>query len=77
MKVPPHCNSCTNKDTSPVKKYSVLLKVQDQTSTTTVLLFDRYVLDLVKVPVQHVLDNDEVCLILHKSINLAIFIYLH
>nr|XP_017251222.1 PREDICTED: replication protein A 70 kDa DNA-binding subunit C-like [Daucus carota subsp. sativus] len=59
MKVPPHCNSCTNKDTSPVKKYSVLLKVQDQTSTTTVLLFDRYVLDLVKVPVQHVLDNDE------------------
>ncbi|KAK1385742.1 hypothetical protein POM88_023477 [Heracleum sosnowskyi] len=59
MTNPPQCSNCTNIETGPAKKYSVTLKVEDQTSVTTVLLFDKFVLDLIKVPVQHVLDNDE------------------
>lgn len=70
MKYPPHCSNCTNIDTGPAKKYSVTLKVEDKTSATTVLLFDKFVLDLVKVPVQHVLDNDEVHSIYIKQIPL-------
>ncbi|KAK1353856.1 hypothetical protein POM88_052221 [Heracleum sosnowskyi] len=60
MTNPPQCSNCTNIETGPAKKYSVTLKVEDQTSVTTVLLFDKFVLDLIKVPVQHVLDNDEI-----------------
>lgn len=69
MKIPPQCNNCTNIETGPVKNYSVTLRVEDKTSNTTVLLFDNFVLDLVKVPVQHVLDNDEVHFIHIKQLS--------
>lgn len=57
------CNKCVNKDTRPEKKYKVFIKVEDQTSNTTFLLWDKRAMDLVKVPAQHVLENDKVHLI--------------
>lgn len=68
MKNPPKCNNCTNIETGPMKNYGVTLRVEDKTSNTTVLLFDNFVLDLVRVPVQHVLDNDQVHLIYIKQL---------
>ncbi|KAK1385552.1 hypothetical protein POM88_023287 [Heracleum sosnowskyi] len=53
------CKKCVGKDTRPEKKYKVFMKVEDQTSNTTLLLWNKCVMDLVKVPVQHVLENDE------------------
>lgn len=60
MKDPVRCDNCKNTNTHQVKKYKVIIKVEDQTSNTTFLLWDNRVIDLVKVPVQHVLENDEV-----------------
>lgn len=60
MDDPTNCTKCTNKDTKRVLLYHVNLKVKDTTSTTTFSLFNKLVMELVNVPAQHVLDNDEV-----------------
>lgn len=57
---PTICTQCTNKDTKRVLLYHVNMKVKDSTSTTTFSLFNKQTMELVNVPVQHVLDNDEV-----------------
>lgn len=60
MADPANCTKCANRDTKRVLLYHVNIKVKDTTSTTTFSLFNKLVMELVNVPVQHVLDNDEV-----------------
>ncbi|KAL8146664.1 hypothetical protein AgCh_004408 [Apium graveolens] len=58
MTDPIQCNKC-KKNTCAEKKYIVIMKVEDETSNSNFLLRDNRVMDLVKVPVQHVLVNDK------------------
>lgn len=54
------CYNCPNIQITPAYKYKVIVKVEDATATTTFTMFDRQVITLIGVPVQHIMDTYEV-----------------
>ncbi|KAK1382164.1 hypothetical protein POM88_019899 [Heracleum sosnowskyi] len=52
------CHNCPNKDATPKYKYRVILKVKDATADTTFVMFDKQIMTLIGVPVQHILDTE-------------------
>lgn len=53
------CNICDT-TTKPIPRYKVMLAVQDSTSDTTFVIFDRHVMKFINVSAQHILNNDQV-----------------
>ncbi|KAK1369282.1 hypothetical protein POM88_035374 [Heracleum sosnowskyi] len=53
------CDNCPNIEITPTYKYKVIVKVEDPTAITTFILFDKQVISLIGVPVQHIMDTNE------------------
>ncbi|KAK1367292.1 hypothetical protein POM88_042853 [Heracleum sosnowskyi] len=53
------CTNCPNNKAPPVPLYRVTAEVEDSTSSTTVVLFDKHVMKLINVSAQHILTNDK------------------
>ncbi|KAK1392694.1 hypothetical protein POM88_011750 [Heracleum sosnowskyi] len=57
------CSKCNkkfpNNKVPPIPIYRVIVEVQDATSVTTFILFDRHVKKMISVSAQHILNNDK------------------
>lgn len=54
------CGKCPYNKDAPIPIYRVTVEVEDVTSTTTFVLFDRHVIKMIGVSAQHILNNDNV-----------------
>lgn len=55
------CNNpkCTKTRAPPIPRYRVTIEVEDTTSVTTFVLFDRHVMKMINVSAHHILNNDQ------------------
>ncbi|KAK1402507.1 hypothetical protein POM88_002112 [Heracleum sosnowskyi] len=53
------CSNCPNNKVPPIPIYRVTVEVEDATSVTTFVLFDRDVKKIINVSAQHILNNDK------------------
>ncbi|KAK1379204.1 hypothetical protein POM88_025948 [Heracleum sosnowskyi] len=53
------CSNCPNNKVPPIPIYRVTVEVEDETSVTTFVLFDRHVKKIINVSTQHILSNDK------------------
>lgn len=61
LKESEQCSKCP-KNTAPlIPRYRVTVEVEDATSVTTFVLFDKHVMKMINVSAQHILANDVVC----------------